>query len=169
MALGCNWAKTQGNPPDWCVFWEGNACGRAVYCVSDKQAWKASGFHRWWDLVSAGMQVSETETSSAFPIGEKFDRKDHAVHQGQDRRIWRLLPVQKKEMQTKACKTMVKSVCLLPQYRNIPKLTGPKRETVVLKDSLKRKAWNLNNFLFRLLFFPQWILHLYASQLPGCR
>ena len=30
-----------------CVSWMSNACGRAVYCVFDKQAWKASGFHRW--------------------------------------------------------------------------------------------------------------------------
>jgi len=33
------------------------------------------------------MQVPETKTPFAFPIGEKFDRKDHAVHLGQDRRI----------------------------------------------------------------------------------
>jgi hypothetical protein len=27
------------------------------------------------------MQILETETSFAFPIGEKLDRKDDAVHQ----------------------------------------------------------------------------------------
>lgn len=55
------------------------------------------------------------QTSFAFPIGKKIDRKDDAVHQGGDREFWWLLSMPKKEMQTKACKTMVESICLLPQ------------------------------------------------------
>ena len=38
-------------------------------------------------LVSASMQVPETETPFAFPFSEKPDRKDGAVHQGQDRML----------------------------------------------------------------------------------
>jgi hypothetical protein len=33
------------------------------------------------------MQVPETETLFAFPIGKKLDRKDDAVQQGQGRKF----------------------------------------------------------------------------------
>ena len=51
------------------------------------QIYGAPGINRRRDLVPAGMQISQNKTSHPFPIGEKHDRKDNAVHQGQDRKF----------------------------------------------------------------------------------
>jgi hypothetical protein len=116
-ALGCNrTTKTHGNHSDWRAGWKGgNACGLAVYCVSLKQAWKASGFYRWGNRVHRHAGPWNQSTICIPLLRKAWWRGPCSTSRaGQDGRIWWPFSVQKEEeeMQTKACKTMAESVCL---------------------------------------------------------
>ena len=62
------------------------------------QIYGAHSINRWGNWVPTGMQVSPNKAPYPFSFGEKPDRKNYAVHQGQNRMFRRLFSMQKKEM-----------------------------------------------------------------------
>jgi hypothetical protein len=54
------------------------------------QIYGAHSINRWGNWVPTGMQVSPNKAPYPFSFGEKPDRKNYAVHQGQDRMFRRL-------------------------------------------------------------------------------
>jgi len=82
--LGCNRAQRQANSRTNHLQGEKHVCCRIVPVEPSQGTREVSGFQRWWNLVSAGLPVPGTEAPHPFSFGEKPDRKDYAVHKGQD-------------------------------------------------------------------------------------
>ena len=111
LVMGCDWIRNQEHSCNAHVKGTEHVCCGAFSFQSCKRLRQTSTFNRWWNMVPSGLQVFETRAPHPFPLWERHHGKDSAVHQGQDGIAWWLLSMQKKELQTKACPTMAKSIC----------------------------------------------------------
>jgi hypothetical protein len=54
---------------------------RSLVEISCWEIWKTYSLHKWWNMVSTGLQLFTFEASFTFFFWKEFDRKSNAVFQ----------------------------------------------------------------------------------------